>query len=88
MPFGPVSAKVNNKVEGLHYRVYHHKDVEFLIYTRHPVRELTRVRCSLYLCKAVEELFPDGKVVIDIPVSNGYYCNLHISRPPRQWMWI
>ena len=21
MPFGPVSAKVNNKVEGLHYRV-------------------------------------------------------------------
>ena len=81
MPFGPVSAKVNNKVEGLHYRVYHHKDVEFLdLHSSSGSRTYTR---SLFfvLCKAVEELFPDGKVVIDIPVSNGYYCNLHISRP-------
>ena len=30
MPYGPVCAKVNNKVEGLHYRLYHKKDVEFL----------------------------------------------------------
>ena len=30
MPYGPVSAKVNNKVEGMHYRVYNNKDVEFL----------------------------------------------------------
>ncbi|MBP7984997.1 MAG: nucleoside kinase, partial [Bacteroidaceae bacterium] len=30
MDYGPISAKVNNKVEGLHYRVYHNKDVEFL----------------------------------------------------------
>lgn len=30
MPYGPVSAKVNNKVEGLHYRFYNDKDVEFL----------------------------------------------------------
>ena len=30
MPFGPVNAKVNNKVEGMHYRLYHNKDVEFL----------------------------------------------------------
>ena len=30
MKYGPVSAKVNNKVEGLNYRVYHNKDIEFL----------------------------------------------------------
>ena len=30
MPYGPVSAKVNNKVEGLNFRVYYNKDVEFL----------------------------------------------------------
>ena len=30
LPYEPVSAKVNNKVEGLHYRVYHNKDIEFL----------------------------------------------------------
>ena len=30
MPYGPVNAKVNNKIEGMHYRLYHNKDVEFL----------------------------------------------------------
>lgn len=30
IPYGPVSAKVNNKVEGLNYRAYNNKDVEFL----------------------------------------------------------
>ena len=30
MDYGPVSAKVNNRVEGMHYRVYNSKDVEFL----------------------------------------------------------
>jgi uridine kinase len=80
MPFGPVSAKVNNKVEGLHYRVYHNKDVEFLdLHSPSGSRTYTR---SLFfvLCKAVEDLFPDGKVIIDIPVSNGYYCNIQIGR--------
>ena len=30
MPYGAVSARVNNKVEGLSFKVYNHKDVEFL----------------------------------------------------------
>ena len=43
MPFGPVSAKVNNKVEGLNYRVYHNKDVEFLdLYSSSGQRSYTR----------------------------------------------
>ena len=29
LPFGPANAKVNNKIEGLKYRVYNNKDVEF-----------------------------------------------------------
>ena len=35
----------------------------------------------LILCKAVHDLYPDGNVIIDIPVSNGYYCNLNIGHP-------
>lgn len=79
MPFGPVSAKVNNKVEGLHYRVYHNKDVEFLdLLTPSGIRTYTR---SLFfvLCKAVHDLYPTSEVIIDIPVSNGYYCNLKLG---------
>ena len=80
MDYGPVSAKVNNRVEGMHYRVYNNKDVEFLSLKctsgwRAYVRSLFFV-----LCKAVHDLYPDGKVYIDIPVSNGYYCDLNIGR--------
>ena len=79
MPYGPVSAKVNNKVEGLHYRVYHNKDVEFLdLLTPSGIRTYTR-SLFLVLCKAVHDLYPTSSVVIDIPVSNGYYCNLKLG---------
>ena len=79
MPYGPVSAKVNNKVEGLHYRVYHNKDVEFLdLLTPSGIRTYTR-SLFLVLCKAVHDLYPASSVVIDIPVSNGYYCNLQLG---------
>ena len=79
MTYGPVSAKVNNKVEGLHYRVYHNKDVEFLnLLTPSGIRTYTR-SLFLVLCKAVHDLYTGSQVVIDIPVSNGYYCNLQLG---------
>ncbi|MDY5656111.1 MAG: nucleoside kinase [Prevotella sp.] len=80
MLYGPISAKVNNKVEGLHYRVYNQKTIEFLdMYSPSGARAYTR---SLFfvLCKAVHDLYEKPKVTIDIPVSNGYYCNLRIGR--------
>lgn len=79
MPYGPVSAKVNNKVEGLHYRVYHNKDVEYLdLHTQSGIRTYTR-SLFLVLCKAVHDLYSQSEVIIDIPVSNGYYCNLKLG---------
>ncbi len=81
MKYGPVSAKVNNKVEGLNYRVYHNKDVEFLGLTS-PSGQRTYTRSLfLVLCKAVHDLYPNGSVTIDIPVSNGYYCDMNIGEP-------
>lgn len=81
MRFGPITAKVNNKVEGLQFRVYNNKDVEFLdMYTSSGQRAYTRT-LFFVLCKAVHELYADGEVMIDIPVSNGYYCDLNIGRP-------
>ncbi len=80
MKYGPISAKVNNKVEGLHYRVYHNKDVEFLDMTSASGSRAYTRTLFFVLCKAVHELYPDAHVVIDIPVSNGYYCNLNINR--------
>jgi len=81
LPYEPVSAKVNNKVEGLHYRVYHNKDIEFLdLQSPSGIRTYTR-SLFMVLCKAVHDLYAGSKVVIDIPVSNGYYCNIKLGRP-------
>lgn len=81
MDCGPVCAKVNNKVEGMHFRLYHNKDVEFLDMTSGSgARNYTRTLFFI-LCKAVHDLYPSSLVVIDIPVSNGYYVNLTIGHP-------
>ena len=81
MEHGPISAHVNNKVEGMHYRVYKQKEVEFLdITSASGSRAYTRT-LFFVLCKVAHELFDPCKVAIDIPVSNGYYVNLNIGRP-------
>ena len=64
----------------MHYRVYHNKDVEFLDMTTDSAsRNYTRTLFFI-LCKAVHDLYPSSRVVIDIPVSNGYFVNLSIGR--------
>lgn len=81
MPYGPVSAKVNNKVEGLHYRFYNAKDVEFLDLTS-PSGMRTYTRSLFFvLVKATKDLFPDSSIKIEMPISKGYYCDLRIGRP-------
>ena len=81
MNHGPISARVNNKVEGMHYRVYHNKDVEFLDMTASSASRAYTRSLFLVLCKAVKDLFGLALVVIDIPVSNGFYCDLKLGRP-------
>ena len=80
-PYQVVSAKVNNRSEGLNFRVYNNKDVEFLD-VRDPSGMRTYVRSLCFiLYKAVRELFPQGKLYVEHPVSKGYFCNLRIGRP-------
>ena len=76
MDFGPINAKVNNKVEGMHYRIYKQKDIEFLdLHSPSGLRTYTRT-LFFVLCKSAHDLWPGCKVVIDIPVSNGYYVDI------------
>ena len=79
-PYQVVSAKVNNRSEGLNFRVYNNKDVEFLdIRDSSGMRTYVRSLCFI-LYKAVSELFPEGKLFVEHPVSKGYFCNLRIGR--------
>ena len=80
LPYGPVSAKVNNKVESLTFRLYNNKDVEFQdIRSSSGMRTYVRSLCFV-LCKAVEDIYPNGSIVLEHPVSKGYYCRLQLDR--------
>ena len=80
-PYQVVSAKVNNRSEGLNFRVYNNKDIEFLdVRDQSGMRTYVRSLCFV-LFKAVTELHTPGKLFVEHPVSKGYFCNLRIGRP-------
>lgn len=81
LPAPLMSAKVNNKSETLNYICYNAKDVEFVgINDPSGMRAYVRSLCFI-LAKAVQDLFPEGKLHIEHPLSKGYYCDLCIDRP-------
>ena len=75
-PYPIVSAKVNNVSQGLKFKVYQNKDIEFI-----DVREASGMRvyyrslCFL-LFKAASDVFPGSKLYMEHPISNGYFCHL------------
>lgn len=81
MPLPPVAARVNNEVVSMNYRIFGNKTVEFIDITSAAGMRIYTRTLFFILCKAVHDIFPQGKVDIEFPVSNGYYCNLRIGRP-------
>ncbi len=78
-PYPIVSAKVNNVSQGLKFRVYNSRDVEFLDVRHHTARHVyVRSLCFL-LYKAAQDLFPGSKLNMEHPISKGFYCRIHKS---------
>ena len=75
LPYPVVSAKVNNASQGLKFRVYQNRDVEFLD-AREGSGHRVYVRSLCFLLyKATQDLFPGSKLFIEHTISRGYYCN-------------
>ena len=75
MPYPVVSAKVNNVSQGLKFRLYQNRDVEFLD-AREGSGHRVYVRSLCFvLYKACCDVFPNSKLFIEHPQSRGYYCN-------------
>ena len=75
LPYPVVSAKVNNASQGLKFRLYQNRDVEFLdARDGSGHRAYVRSLCFV-LYKATSDLFPGSKLFIEHPLSLGYYCN-------------
>ena len=73
-PYDIISAKVNNVSEGLKFRVFNNRDVEFLDYRSYSGRNVYCRSLCFLLYKAARDIFPECKLVIRRPISKGYYC--------------
>ncbi|MCR4919927.1 MAG: nucleoside kinase [Prevotella sp.] len=78
MPYPPVSAKVNNASQGLKFRLYQNRDVEFLdLRSGAGRRAYVRSLCFV-LYKATQDLYPGSKLFVEHELSRGYYCNFKL----------
>ncbi|MGM9738947.1 MAG: nucleoside kinase [Candidatus Cryptobacteroides sp.] len=73
-PYQIISAKVNNVSEGLKFRIFNNREVEFLDYRSYSGRNVYCRSLCFLLYKAARDLFPDCKIVMRRPISKGYYC--------------
>ena len=76
-PYPIVSAKVNNVSQGLHFRVYNNRDIEFLDLRDASARRVYCRSLCFLLCKATQDICPASKMDIKHPISNGYFCEWH-----------
>ncbi len=70
-----ISAKVNNVSQGLKFRVYQNRDVEFIDASDGSGARVYERSLCFVLYKAVSDVFPGSKLFIEHPLSRGYYCN-------------
>ena len=75
-PYPIVSAKVNNVSQGLKFRVYNSRDVEFLDIRRPSAMHVYSRSLCFLLYKASLDLFPGSKLYMEHPISNGFYCRI------------
>lgn len=76
-PYDILAAKVNNVAEGLRFRVFHNRDVEFLDYRTYIGRNFCSRSLCFLLYKATRDLFPESRMTIRRPISKGYFCSVY-----------
>lgn len=76
-PYDILAAKVNNVAEGLRFRVFHNRDVEFLDYRTYIGRNFYSRSLCFLLYKATRDLFPESGMTIRRPISKGYFCSVY-----------
>ena len=69
-----IAAKVNNVCQGLKYRAFNSRQVEFIDYSSYAGRSVYCSSLCFLLCKAALDIFPNCKIVLRRPISKGYFC--------------
>ena len=75
LPYPVISAKVNNASQGLKFRLFQNRDVEFLDARAGSGHRVYVRSLSFVLYKATQDVFPGSKLFIEHSLCRGYYCN-------------
>lgn len=75
-PYEIIAARVNNVAQGLKFRAYQSRDIEFLDYRTYSGRSVYSRSLCFLLYKAALDIFPDCKVVMRRPISKGFFCSI------------
>ena len=75
-PYDILSAKVNNVSQGLKYKAYNNREVEFLDYRSYAGRSAYCRSLCFLLSKAARDVFPGCKIKMRRPISKGYFCTV------------
>ena len=85
-PYPVISAKVNNASQGLKFRLWQNRDVEFVdVRDNSGFRTYIRSLCFV-LYKATQDVFPDSRLYMEHPISHGYFCNFKKAQIIIWWM--
>ena len=85
-PYPILCAKVNNVCQGLKYRAFNSRQVEFMDYTSYVGRSVYCSSLCFLLCKSAKDVFPNCKIILRRPISKGYFCAIdkHDGTPLTQ----
>lgn len=84
LPYPVVSARVNNTSEGLKFRLFQNRDVEFLDAREGSGHRVYVRSLSFVLYKATQDVFPGSKLFIEHSLCRGYYCNFRPTPNPSR----
>ena len=75
-PLPILAAKVNFVVEGLKFRIFNNKDIEFLDYSSYAGRSVYCRSLCFLLAKASSDVCPSSRITMRRPISKGYFCEI------------
>ena len=77
LPFKPICAMVNNRVEALSFPLFYPKQIEFMSAATEAGRGVYVRSLCMMLYKAVRDIYPDAILKIEMSVSRGYFCRIY-----------
>ena len=80
-PYDILCAKVNYVAQGLKFRAFNSREVEFLDYRTYTGRSAYCRSLCFLLSKAARDLYPGCTLKMRRPIAKGYFCELQKGSP-------